>query len=80
MNKPDLPEWTRDLPNHTLIGAREVGQVLGLDRSTVLKKFKAKQIPPPYKNITKTLLPNHAWRLGDIREFLAESKAKGSAP
>jgi predicted DNA-binding transcriptional regulator AlpA len=62
------PSPAADLDAERMIDVKELCQLLAIGRSTA-ERLKAAGKLPPHVAITKTI---HRWRLGTVREWLAE--------
>ena len=76
-SKLALPLWTRDLPNKTLISAKEVSSFFGYKSASSLHRIVAhgrfpKHVSTSIKNCLKGRFIAFHWSLGSLRSYELE--------
>ena len=68
-----LPEWTANLPNHTILIGREVKAIFNIPSSVSIQEAQSGGLVPYDKKISYYSRKGKArkWSLGSVREFVA---------
>ena len=78
MRKPEMPEWTKGLPDHTKLTSLDVMKMFGykVDKAMGTCGLDKKGYLPPcdIKIIRNGKRAKKYWTLGSLRKFVKENK------